>query len=134
MTSDARQAELHEAALDRVAREMRAVLDGSAQAVYVYACDNHKLSNARFAEMLGYRDAEEWAALQVPFVETFVALKSQDDMVGAYARAMTERVGTSLPITWRRKGGGEVATDVIMVPLTLDSQDLALHFVSMRRK
>jgi PAS domain-containing protein len=134
MTTKAQQAEAHEAVLERVGREMASVLEGSAQAVYVYACDNHKLCNRRFASMLGYGTPEEWASTNLPFVDTFVAQESQDAMVGAYWTAMTEKVGSKVPINWRRKEGGEVATDVIVVPITLDGQDLALHFVSMRRK
>jgi len=101
--------------------------------VYVYACDNHKLCNGRFASLLGYGSPEEWASTDVPFVDTFVAQESQDALVGAYWRAMTEKVGSSVAVTWRRKDRGKVATDVIIVPLTLDGQDMALHFVSMRR-
>jgi len=133
MTTKSQQAEAHEAALERVGREMAGVLEGSAQAVYVYACDNHKLCNGRFASLLGYGSPEEWASTDVPFVDTFVAQESQDALVGAYWRAMTEKVGSSVAVTWRRKDRGKVATDVIIVPLTLDGQDMALHFVSMRR-
>jgi len=133
MTPNAQQAEAHEAVLERVGREMAGILEGSAQAVYVYACDNHKLCNRRFASMLGYGTPEEWASTNVPFVDTFVAQESQDVLVAAYWRAMTEKVGSRVPITWRRKEGGEVATDVILVPITLDGQDMAMHFVSLRR-
>ena len=52
--------ELHEEILHWVSKEFKEILDGSEQAIYVYACDKHKLCNKRFSSMLGYGSPEEW--------------------------------------------------------------------------
>jgi len=116
--------------MDWVSEEFRPILDGSPQGVYVYLDDTHKLANGKFAKMLGYGSAEELSKLDVPWIDAFVAEESADQLVTGYTRAMEERVGSSFAVTWKRKGGGHVRTNVILVPISYKGQDMALHFVT----
>ena len=130
MPSKKSQPALHQEAIDWVSEEFRPILDGSPQGVYVYMDDTHKVANARFAKMLGYGTAEELSGLDVPWIDAFVAEESADSLVTGYARAMEERVGSSFAVTWKRRGGGRVRTNVILVPISYRGQDMALHFVT----
>jgi len=130
MSSKKSQPALHQEAMDWVSEEFRPILDGSPQGIYVYMDDTHKVSNARFAKMLGYDTAEELQRMDVPWIDAFVAEESADQLVTGYTRAMEERVGSSFAVTWKRKGGGRVKTNVILVPISYKGQDMALHFVT----
>jgi PAS domain S-box-containing protein len=130
MSSRKNQPEIHQEIMEWVSEEYRPILDGSPQGVYVYLDDTHKLANGKFAKMLGYGSAEELSKLDVPWIDAFVAEESADQLVGNYTRAMEEKVGSSFAITWKRKGGGRVRTNVILVPISYRGQDMALHFVT----
>ena len=130
MSSKKSQPALHQEAIDWVSDEFRPILEGSPQGVYIYACDTHKVANTRFARMLGYGSAEELQKLDVPWIDAFVAEEIADQLVGSYTRAMEERVGSSFAVTWKRKGGGHVRTNVILVTISYKGLDMALHFVT----
>jgi len=130
MAAKSDQRALHEEVMDWVSKEYRPIMDGSPQGVYVYLDDTHKVANARFAKMLGYDTPEELQRLDVPWIDAFVAEESADQLVGSYTRAMEERVGSSFAITWKRKDGKRLRTNVILVPISYKGQDMALHFVT----
>ena len=60
----------------------------------------------------------------------FVAEKSQETLVTNYRKAMDKMVGSTFPITWRKKSGGTVDTTVILVPISYEGHLFALHFIS----
>ena len=122
----------HDAVMRDLGREFREILDGSAQGVYVFLDDHHKLCNARFATMLGYRSADDWARVDRPFPDAFVADESHETLIPAYFRAMDDRAGSAISVTWKRLGGGTVDTDVLLVPIAFGGHHLALHFVDER--
>ena len=121
--------EHHDAVMHDLEREYREILETSEQGVYVYLDDVHKLCNARFANLLGYPSAEEWAGVQRPFPEAFVAVQSHEALIGAYQDAMERRIGSTFSVTWKGAAGGTVDTGVILVPIAHQGHLLALHFV-----
>ncbi len=112
--------------------EQKELFDASGQGIYVFLDDDSRVCNTKFASMLGYASADEWAGVDVKgaFPDTFVAEKSQQTLVDAYQHAMEHAVGTSIPVTWKTKSGGTVDTTVILVPVLHDGHLFALHFVS----
>jgi PAS domain-containing protein len=119
----------HEDLVRKVAREYREILDGSEQGIYIYLDDVHKVCNKRFAAMLGYGSADEWARIDESFPDTFVAEKSQKPLITAYYGAMEKKAASTTRVTWKKKSGGTVDRDVILVPIAFEGSILALHFV-----
>ena len=119
----------HEALISGIAQQFKPILDGSEQGIYIYLDDAHKVCNERFAGLLGYASAQEWAALPGPLLEAMVDTGSQEALVSAYRKAVERYLGSALEVSWRKKGGGKVDTKVILVPIVFETQPLALHFV-----
>jgi hypothetical protein len=109
---------------------MKSILDTSQQAVYIYLDDVHKVCNAKFASLLGYRSPEEWAKVEDSFPEAFVERSSQETLVKAYNQAMEKLIPSTIKVTWKKKSGGTVATSLVLVPIAYDEHVFALHFVS----
>jgi hypothetical protein len=49
-----------------ITEQMKPVLEKSEQAIYIYLDDNHKVSNKKFADLLGYKPAKEWSDAEAP--------------------------------------------------------------------
>jgi PAS domain-containing protein len=112
-----------------VYEQMREIFEKSEQAIYLYLDDIHKVCNQKFATLLGYASPEEWARVEDSFPK-FVAEDSQETLIGAYQRAMEKLAGSCFKVTWNKKSGGTVNTDVILVPIAHKGELLALHFIS----
>jgi hypothetical protein len=80
--------------------------------MYLYLDDEHKACNQKFASLLGYKSPEEWAGSKEPFAQAFVAPKSHKALVTAYQNAVERSVGSAIKVTWKKKDGREVDTDV----------------------
>jgi hypothetical protein len=80
--------------------------------------------------LLGYKSTEEWAAVEEPFTEVFVMHESQEILISAYAKAMEDKVGSSIEVSLKKKSGGSVKTNVIIVPINYKGELLALHFIT----
>jgi PAS domain-containing protein len=117
-------------AIAKATAQLRTLFEESGQALYLYQDDHDKACNKRFAQLLGYETPEAWAAVHTPFPTAFVDPASQEALVDAFQAAMNDGVAASLPITWRRKDGKTVGTDVILAPIDVDGRRLALHFVT----
>lgn len=111
-------------------QQLRTLFEESGQAIYLFLDDHNKSCNKRFAQLLGYPTPEAWAAVHTSFPTAFVAPASQETLVDAYQAAMNDGVAASVPITWKRKDGKTVDSDVILVPLDVDGTRLALHFIT----
>ncbi|HLC64628.1 MAG TPA: hypothetical protein VJI46_00720 [Candidatus Nanoarchaeia archaeon] len=109
-------------------KQLNRVFSGSSQGVYLYLDDHHKVCNKKFASMLGYT-AKEWASIHAILGQT-VEAKSQKTLVSAYLRAVDKLAGSTISVTWVKKKGGKVKTDVILVPIVFKGNVFALHFVS----
>lgn len=110
--------------------QLRNLFQESGQAIYLFLDDHNKACNTRFAQLLGYATPEAWAAVHTSFPSAFVAPASQEALVEAYQAAMNDGVAANVPITWKRKDGKTVDSDVILVPIDVDGERLALHFIT----
>lgn len=120
----------HEELIAGVSKEYKDILEGSGQAIYIYLDDNHKVCNEKFAQLLGFSSAEEFAKTHDPFAQNFVEEESQHTLVSAYTDAMEKMVASQNKIVWKKKTGESVATQVILVPIAHAGHIFALHFVS----
>ena len=120
----------HEDIVARARDQLADVFDESEQSVYLYLDDVNKVCNKRFASLLGYASPKEWAAVKQNFPEVFVSPKDRDKLVSTYQKAMNNLVGSTISLKWMKKGGGEVPTTTILVPIVLEGHRMALHFIS----
>ena len=120
----------HHDLLAELAAELRPVLESSEQAIYVYFDDEEKICNEKFASLLGYGSAEEWAAMKGSFPELFVDMGSQSNLINAFQKAMQSSTASTITVRWKKKSGGTVDSAVILAPISYKGHLFALHFVS----
>jgi PAS domain-containing protein len=120
----------HSDLIKGISSQYQEILDASQQSIYIYMDDNHKVCNAKFATLLGYRSPEEWAQVKGSFLQQWVEPDSQNALAEAYNNAMEKRVGSSFKVTWKTKSGGSVNSFVILVPIAFDGHLFALHYIS----
>jgi PAS domain-containing protein len=112
--------------------EQQEIFNSSSQAMYVFLDDDNRICNQKFAKLLGYTSPEEWRNVDVQgaFPQVFIDSKSQRPLVEAYQNAMEKGVAASLKVSWKKKNGGAVNTNVILVPVLYQGHLFALHFIS----
>jgi hypothetical protein len=118
----------HEEIVGGMAEQLKDILAGSEQAMYLYLDDTHKMCNQKFAKMLGFDSPEEWARVKDPLAES-VAEKSQRAVVEAYQRAMDKSAASALKVTVKHRLGRTFEVDMIMVPVAYQGHKMALHFI-----
>ncbi len=118
----------HDEAIRGAAEQMREILDGSEQAIYIYLDDTHKVCNEAFASLLGYGSPEEWGRIEDPLAAG-VAEKSQRAMLGALQKVKDRKAGSAFRATLKRRNGKAVETDLIMVPMAYEGHIMAVHFI-----
>lgn len=119
----------HENIIKAASDQLRKILEGSTDSIYIYLDDTHKLANKNFADLLEYASAEEWASVTDPFTEMLADEKSQHTLVHAYSKAIEKMAGSQIQVSWKTKTGKIIDTNVIIVPISINGQLLALHFV-----
>jgi len=122
--------EHHQEVIEGAKKQLEELFEDSEQALYLYLDDNHKACNKKFSDLLGYSSPEEWAAVTEAFPDTFLAEASQERLVNAYKDSVEKLTASDNEITWKKKGGGEIKTQVILVPHLYEDHLLALHFIS----
>jgi PAS domain-containing protein len=110
--------------------QFREILDQSDQSVYIYLDDIHKVCNEKFAALLGYSSAKEWADVSENFPDVFLQKDSQSTLVGAFRNAMEKFVGSQNVVNWKTKDGKTVKTTTILVPIIFEHHGMALHYIS----
>jgi PAS domain-containing protein len=122
----------HEALLEEVTREYADIFETTAQGFYIYLDDPHWVCNDRLATMLGYASPAELhsAANALEFLDVAVAQESQDRVVEAYTDSVDSKRASSIPVTWKKKGGGTLDTQTIFVPISFRGTALTIHFVT----
>jgi hypothetical protein len=120
----------HDRLIEDAKKQFADILKESKQGIYMYLDDTHKLCNEKFASMLGYNSAKEWSKVEKSFTEAFLEGKSQHTLVSAYQEAMNSKTGSCIDITWKTKTGGNVHSQVILVPVSIGGHLLALHFIT----
>jgi len=108
---------------------MKIILDSSQQSIYIYLDDIHKVCNGKLATLMGYRSPEEWAKVEDSFM-AFVDPSSQEILASAYNQAMEKLIPSTIQVTWKKKSGGTVDTNVVLVPIAYNDHLFALHFIS----
>ncbi len=116
--------------LGELVTELQPVLEESGQGIYVYFDDESKVCNEKFASLLGYDSADEWAQMEGSFPALFVNESSHDTLIDAYQQAMNSMNASTIKIQWKKKSGEAVDSTVILVPLSFKGHLFALHFVS----
>lgn len=119
----------HEELVNGLYEQMKTVLEGSEQPIFIYLDDNHKVCNSKFATLLGFKSAQEWAAIE-GFLEPYVAEKSRDTLMKAYWDAMKKKVASTSQITFVKKGGGTVNSTIVLVPIPFQGHLFSVHFVT----
>ena len=122
----------HEELISNAMEQLGQIFQGSKQSVYLYLDNTHKSCNSNFAKLLGYSSPEEWSSMDVNFPEVFVSSKSRKTLVTAYQKAMEEQIGSTINVTWKRKDGKDVSSEVILVPYSHGGHLMALHFITKK--
>lgn len=116
--------------LGELAMQLQPLLESSEQAIYLYLDDDAKVCNEKFASLLGYGSADEWAQVKGNFPTLFVDAKSQDTLIDAFQNAMQSLSASTIQVRWKKKSGGTADTTVILVPISYKGHLVALHFVA----
>ena len=126
------QHEHHGELVEGFLKEQKQIFDNSTQGMYAFLDDDCRVCNEKFAKMLGYESAEEWFKVDVKgaFPEAFVDQKSQRTLVETYQDTMEKGKASTIKVTWKKKSGGTVDTNVVLVPVAYQGHLFALHFVS----
>lgn len=120
----------HEELLAGATARFQDLFASSEQAMYLYLDDQHRSCNHRFAEWLGYRTVAEWGAVPGPFPMAFVHPLSHSLLIDTFRAALATGVASQIPVTWKRKDGRPLKTNVILVPIDHEGHRFALHFIS----
>lgn len=118
----------HEHLIRELTQQLEPVFSHSPQGTYLYLDDTHKSCNKKFADLLGYASSDEWVANEYPIGD--VIEKEQENGIKAYTDASRKFKATTLPITWVKKDGTKIPTEVTMVPLSYKNEVFVLHFIT----
>jgi hypothetical protein len=109
--------------------QMKPIMEGSEQPIFIYLDDNHKACNNKFASMLGFKSPQEWAEKR-GFLEAYVNEKSRETLSSAYWQAMEKKVASTIPMTWIKKDGAAMDSTLILVPMFFEGHMFSVHFVT----
>ena len=121
--------EHHEELVKGLYDQMKPIMEGSEQPIFIYLDDNHKACNNKFASMLGFKSPQEWAEKQ-GFLEVYVNEKSRETLSSAYWQAMEKKVASTIPMTWMKKDGATMDSTLILVPMFFKGHMFSVHFVT----
>ena len=121
--------EHHEELVKGISEQLALMLEKSKQAVYIYLDDIHKVCNEKFAKLLGYKSAKEWADMHTPLADVDEA--SQDDVIAAYENATEKFMASSLDIALRNvKTNKLIKARMIIAPMVYQGHVFSIHFLS----
>ena len=119
----------HEELVKGIAQQMKSVLEKSAQAIYIYLDDNHKVCNKKFADLLGYTSPKEWADADAPLSDIVEA--DQQSVIDAYMNASEKMVASAIEVRAKNiKTGKIVKTRMIVAPIGHAGHVFTAHFFS----
>ncbi len=119
----------HQQLIKEITKEYEEILNSSQQAIYIWLDEECMVCNARFAEMLGYDSAAELSSQKGSFLQAFVAEPSQATLASAYNDAMSKKISSTFPLTWKKKNGEMRSSQVNLVPIIYGNHLFALHFI-----
>jgi PAS domain S-box-containing protein len=118
----------HEQVLNELLKQLTPIFLHSPDGVYLYLDDNHKVCNAKMAEMFGMT-VEEWNRTP-DFLQEFVAPQDRELFASNYRRHV---VLLTEPVTFRfnavRKNGETFTAETEMIPIAWNGYPIAYHFV-----
>lgn len=122
----------HDELLDQIKEEFPDILQHTSQGVYIPMDDPRWICNDRLATMIGCASAAEPHSLASasPFLDVTVAAESQERVVNAYMNSVNDKVASSIPVTWKKKGGATLNTETIFVPISYEGTALTIHFAT----
>jgi hypothetical protein len=121
--------EHHEELIKGISEQLAPILRKSKQAVYISLDDTLKVCNEKFAKLLGYRSAKDWAAIHMPLSDIDEA--SRDGVVAAHENATDKFIASSLDIALRNvKTNKLIRARMIIVPMVYRGHVFAIHFLS----
>ncbi|MBI2979430.1 MAG: hypothetical protein HYY41_01140 [Chloroflexi bacterium] len=119
----------HEELVKGIAEQLKPILEKSPQGIYAYLDDTHKICNKKFADLLGYKSAKEWADTDAPLAD--VVEEDQEAVVSAYMNASEKMAASNIKVRVKNvKTGKPVKTNMILVPIAYQGHIFTLHFVS----
>ena len=119
----------HEELVKGISEQLKPILEKSAQAIYVYLDDTHKVCNKKFAELLGYKNASDWSEIDAPLSD--VLEEDQETVITAYKNAMDKMAASDIEIRVKNvKTGKVIKIKMILVPIAYNSHLFAMHFIS----
>jgi len=121
--------EHHEELVKGLYDQMKPILEGSEQPIFIYLDDNHKVCNQKFASMLGFKSPQEWAEKQ-GFLDVYVTEKSRETLSTAYWNAMQKMAASTIPMTWMKQGGATLDSTMILIPTFFKGHMFSVHFVT----
>ena len=120
----------HEQLVKGITEQMKPVLEGSGQAIYLYLDDIHKVCNKEFAELLGYESPEEWADTDAPLAD--VVDEDQQSVIDAYVNSSEKLMASAIDVRVRNvKTGNIVKTKMIVAPIGHAGHVFTAHFISI---
>jgi hypothetical protein len=122
----------HEELVKGIAAQLKPVLDKSGQAIFIYLDDTHKVCNKKYADLLGYKSAREWAGIEAPLDD--VVEEDQPLVVSAYENASEKMTASCFDVRVKNiKTGKTIKTRMIMVPFTFTGTHLfTVNFFSRK--
>jgi hypothetical protein len=121
--------EHHEELVKELYDQMKPVIEGSDQPIFIYLDDNHKACNQKLASMLGFKSPQEWAEKQ-GFLEVYVTEKSRETLSSAYWNAMKKMAASTIQLTWMNKDGTPIESTMVLVPIFFQGHMFAVHFLT----
>jgi len=123
------QEQHHEELVAGIAEQLKPVMEKSEQAIYVYLDNTHKVCNKKFADLLGYGSAKEWADTEAPLAD--IVEEDQQKAITAYENAVEKMMASDFEVRVRHIKTGKVfKTKVIMVPIAYAGHLFAMHFLT----
>jgi len=117
----------HESLVEGIAKEQKELLEKSEQGIFIYLDDTHKVCNEKFAAMLGYSSAKEWAETDAPLAD--VVQEDQDAVVAAYENTMAKLVASSLAVSVKNvKTKRRIKMQLVLVPIAYAGHLFAIEF------
>jgi len=119
----------HEELVKGITEQMKPVLQNSGQAIYIYLDDTHKVCNKKFADLLGYKSAKEWADAEAPLSD--VVEEDQQSVITAYMNASEKMLASSVDVKVKHtKTGKVIKTRMIIAPVGHAGHVFTAHFFS----
>lgn len=115
----------HEHLVKELADQFEPLLKKSPQAMFLYLDDEHKICNKKYADMMGYDSAQDWADHALPLDDVYK--KDQKETVKSYMAASKDMECPCPELTMVTKKGKKMKAWVTMVPIPYKGETFVLQ-------